>query len=88
MRRPNNSNGFLFCFIVNLMFNIAWIIPALILLVLHFILHISILWFIILICIWALIIFIWTLILSYASRTGGTIDPPKENKNPYSFKNK
>ena len=66
--------------------NFAWTIPAWILLALHFILHISIFWFIGALLIWALTIIIWMLLVGWAVKLGK--EPVKENKNinPYSNK--
>jgi hypothetical protein len=67
--------------------NLEWSIPAWILLALHFILDISIIWFVIALSAWILIIVLWMVLMGWAADCSNIPDPPKENKNPYSKKN-
>ena len=54
------------CFLMNLVFNLGWSVPAWILLAAHFILKISIWWFASLLIIWFFIIWRSTLVISGA----------------------
>ena len=84
MRRTKRSSNFLLCFIINMMLNLEGLIPAVILIALHFIFDISIWWGIGAIILWILYLMIWMLIFGWANSVGN--EPPKtrENKNPYS----
>lgn len=87
MRKANRSGGTLLCLILNILLNLDGIIPALILLALHFWLDISIWWAVAAGAIWLLQIVFWTLFWRFANKCGNTHDLPRENKNPYSVKN-
>ena len=65
--------------------NIGWTIPAWILLAMYFLFGWSILWFWLALGIWVLDIIIWMGIIGWASSVSKP-DPPKENKNPYSYR--
>ena len=68
----------------NMAINIGWTIPAWILLAMHFIFGWSIWWFWLALGIWVLDIIIWMGVIGWAGRCS-TPDPPKVNKNPYSY---
>ncbi len=63
--------------------NLEGAIPALIFLVLHFLLDFSILWFIGALAVWILGLIFWMKVIGWAGRCS-TLDLPRENKNPYS----
>lgn len=84
MRKTNRSGSVFLCFFINLLLNLEWCIPALVLLALHFWLDISIWWFVSALALWLIGILFWMLVMSWAGRCSNTPDPPKENKNPYS----
>ena len=86
MRRIKRNGRFLICFLINLILNLEWSIPAWILLALHFWLNISIWWFVGGLGFWFLSVLSGMWIMGWATRVGNTLDPPKENKNPYSVK--
>ena len=79
-------------FIINLLFglfiNIEWGIPALILLILHFVFDISIFWSIGAFVLWVLVVIGSMFIVGFSAKCSNIKDPPKENKNIYSAKNK
>lgn len=83
MRKPRKQNGFLLCFLMNLVLNLEWSIPAWILLALHFWLEISIWWFAGALALWLGLMLGQTLVIKWANNSS---EPPKpqENKNPYS----
>ncbi len=85
MRKANSGNFFL-ALILNIVFNAEWAIPAIVLLILHFTIDLSILWFWLAVGIWVGGTLIVTLILSWAGRCAEP-DKPQENKNPYSATN-
>ena len=85
MRRSTRGSFFL-CLLINLLLNLEWSIPAWILLALHLWLDISIWWFVVGLAFWILRILVDMWILGWAARCGNEKDPPKENKNPYSAK--
>ena len=84
MRRTKRGGSFLLCLLINLLLNLEWSIPALILLGLHFWLGISLWWFAAALALWVLSILSGMWFMGWATRVGSEADPPKENKNPYS----
>ncbi len=82
MRRSHHSN-FILAFILTLLFNLEGLIPALILLALHFLFGISLWWSAGALALWIGIILLRMLFLSWAGRCSRP-DPPKKNKNPHS----
>ena len=88
MRRFRRTGNFLAALLINLLLNLEWSIPAWVLLGLHFWLGISIWWFAAGLGLWLLRILAGMLIIGWANRCGSEKDPPKENRNPYSVKNK
>ena len=82
--RKRDFGGFMLCFLMNLVFNLGWSVPAWILLAAHFILKISIWWFASLLIIWFFIILLRTLLISWAGDCASVRDEPKKNLNPYS----
>ena len=79
--------GFLLTLLVNLFLNFRGSIPAWILLVLHFWLGISWIWFAIALGVWILWQVIWMFIMGWAAGCSNEPQPHRENKNPYSAKN-
>ena len=88
MRTRKNTGGFFVSLLINLLLNLEWSIPAWIMLGLHVWLDISLWWFIGGLALWILRILIGMWLMGWAIRCGSQKDPPKENKNPYSAKNK
>ena len=84
MRRIISSNSFVISLLLNIFLNIDGVIPAVILLILHFVFDWSILWFWAALVVWFLWILISMIILSFVSGVvdGNTVE--RENKNPYS----
>ena len=83
MRRTKRTGNFFLCLLINIMLNLEGSIPAWILLILHFCIGISILWFWLALALWIIYLLVWMKIIGWAGRCS-TPDPPKENKNPYS----
>lgn len=88
MRKTKKSGSFLVCLLFNLIVNFEWSIPAWLLLAAHFIWNISLWWFVGAIGFWVLVMVSFMWIVGWASECSSHRDPPKENKNPYSVKNK
>ena len=86
MRKTKRSGNFFLCLLINMLLNLEGLIPAVILLVLHFLLGWSIWWAFIAAAVWFLWLVIWMKLIGWAGDCGSTPDPPKENKNPYSVK--
>ena len=84
MRKTKFSGSFVVCLLINLLLNLEWAIPGILLLVLHFWLGISVVYSIVAFSLWIIIMVVWMLIVGWATKCGDTPDPPKENKNPYS----
>ncbi len=82
MKKANSSNFFL-AFILNLVINIEWVIPAVLLLILHFTVGLPIFWFWLVLGLWIVGILIITFVLGWAGKCS-VPPPPRENKNPYS----
>lgn len=86
MKNKQAGNPFL-TLLLNLIINIEWIIPAIVCLILHFAVDLSIWWFIGALIFWVLVVLVSTSVIEYAARCSSEKYPPKENKNPYSAKN-
>lgn len=71
-----------------MLFNFEGVIPALVLLVLYFLIDLSLWWAVIAAAVWILWIVLYTFVLGIANKCGNIPDKPKENKNPYSATNK
>lgn len=80
----HKSGGFWLCYAVNLLFNLEWTIPAWLLLALHVWCGVSMWWFVGAILLWAVILLLITLLMSYIGSCASSVDRPKKNKNPYS----
>ena len=76
MRNSKRSGSFFPCLFINMLMNIEGLLPAVILLVLHFWLKISVWWSVGAFIAWILYLIMW--------KCGSARDLPKENKNPYS----
>ncbi|MBQ3200468.1 MAG: hypothetical protein IJB22_00975 [Clostridia bacterium] len=87
MRRTSRGGSRFLCFLINLLLNLEWTIPAWIALALHHFLHISIWWFWGALALWVIATLLSTLLFSALVTAGSEPPPPKENKNPYSKKN-
>ena len=84
MRKTHRSSSFLVCLLINILLNIEWAIPGVVLLVLHFVLDISIWYSIGAFALWILIILLWMLVMNWAAKCSNEPKPEKPNKNPYS----
>ena len=82
MKKAESSNFFL-ALILNLVFNIEWVIPAVLLLILHFTVDLPLFWFWIALGLWLGGILLITLVIGWAGKCSQP-PAPKENKNPYS----
>ena len=88
MRKTKRSGSFLLCLLINLLLNLEWSIPGLILLMLHGWLGISLWWSIGALGLWILRVLAGMWLMGWAAHCSRQKDPPKENKNPYSVKKK
>ena len=88
MRRAKRSGSFILCLLFNMLMNLEVLIPAAVLLILHFLFDWSIWWSVLAAALWIVLIILWMLFIGWSGRCGSTPDTPKENKNPYSVGNK
>lgn len=88
MRRAKLSGSFILCLLFNMLMNLEGLIPAAVLLILHFLFDWSIWWSVLAAALWIVLIILWMLFIGWSGRCGSTPDTPKENKNPYSVGNK
>jgi len=86
-RRANSADGFLLCFLFNLLFNYWWGIIALILWILHLWLRIPFYWPIIGYVIWFGVALFSTWLVTWANSSSEEKTVERENLNPYSAKN-
>ena len=86
MRKTKRGGSFLLCLLINLLLNLEWSIPAWIALALHFLMGISVWWFLGGIALWILRILLGMWIMGWAAACAREKDLPKENKNPYSVR--
>lgn len=84
MRKTKRNGSFLICLLINVILNWEGLIPAAVLLALHFVFGWSLWWSLAAFGAWLLWMLIWMRVVGWAARCGSTPDPPKENKNPYS----
>ena len=84
MCRTKRSGGFFPYLFINMLMNIEGLLPAVILLVLHFWLKISVWWSVGAFIAWILYLIISMAFIGWAGKCGSVRDLPKENKNPYS----
>lgn len=84
MRRTKRTGNFILCLLFNMMLNPEGLIPAAVLLALHFILDWSVWWAVLVAVLWIVGLIIRMYIIRWAGDCSCTPDPPKENKNPYS----
>lgn len=88
MRRTKRSGSFILCLLFNMLLNVEGLIPAAVLLVLHFLFDWSVWWSVLASALWIVWRILWMLFIGWSGRCGRTPDLPKENKNPYSVGNK
>lgn len=86
MKLLRKTGDFLLSLLIHLILDPWELIPAGILLALHFLLDWWIGWFWIALGLWVLRILLLRIIFGWANRCGNAPDRPKENKNPYSVK--
>lgn len=84
MRRTKRRGSFFLCLLINMLMNMEGLIPAVVLLVLHFWLKISIWWAVGTFAVWVVSMVLWMAFIGWAGRCGSEQNLPKENKNPYS----
>ena len=87
MHNSKRSGSFFPCLFINMLMNIEGLLPAVILLVLHFWLKISVWWSVGAFIAWILYLIMWMVFIGWAGKCGSARDLPKENKNPYSVGN-
>lgn len=87
MRRANRDSGFALGLVINILLNLEGLIPAAILLALHFWLDISIWWSVGAALLWLAYILLWMLVIRWAGKCSSTPERFQENKNPYSVGN-
>ena len=86
MKKPRNAGGFFLSLLFGFIFNLEWSIPAWILLILHFVIEISIWWFVGALALWAAIILCQAIFIHWASKCSNEPRPQTKNKNPYSVR--
>ena len=87
MKLAARTGNWIFWFLINLILNFEGAIPAVIALILHFVLGVSILWFIAALALWVLYVVIIMAILGWANSSSKKSVIQQENINPYSAKN-
>lgn len=87
MPGTKRKRGFFLCLIFNMLISIWGLIPAFVLLILHFWLKISLWWAAGLFAAWILFVVLWTVIVYVVNRYCVVEDKPRKNKNPYSAGN-
>lgn len=84
MRRTKFNGNFFMCLLINMMINLEGAIPAVVLLILHFVFDISIWWFVGALGAWIVYLLIWMSIFRWAHTSSTEPQKVIENKNPYS----
>lgn len=88
MRRTKRNGCFIMRLLFNMLLNFEGIVPAAVLLALHYALKWSVWWAALAAALWILWLILWMLFLGWAGRCSSAQNPSKENKNPYSAGNK
>ena len=70
MKTKNTGHGLFLSLLINLVLNLTWLLPAAILLVLHFWIKLSYWWAVGAVGIWLFGILFWTLFLSFFRKSG------------------
>lgn len=86
MRKTSFRGNMLLVWLLNLLLNLQWSIPAWILLIMHFLFGWSLWWFWIALAAWILLTAFFTLFIGWSNKCSNMPDPPRKNKNPYSAK--
>lgn len=86
MRKTKRSGHFIFWLCFNMLLNRKGLIPAVLLLVLHITVHISLWWSLLAVCAWLEYLIFWMAVIRWAGKCGSVPSLPQENKNPYSAK--
>ena len=86
MKRPDPSEGFIKCFVANLLLHAFWGVLSLVLLVLHLLLDWP--WWLAYLSsvIWGVEALVLTALVCWGNRTGNARSRSQTNKNPYSAK--
>lgn len=84
MRVVKRIFDFFLCLLVNMLIDWDGLIPAAVLLVLHYLFELSVWWAVAATVLWIVRIVIRMHFIGWARKCGDTPDIPKENKNPYS----
>ena len=87
MRRTKRGGNFWLCFLINLLLNLEGTIPAVLLLIAHFLFDISLWWSVGALALWILGMLLWMKFMGWAARCSNE-RTERENKNPYSVKPK
>ena len=87
IKKGNPGDGFLLCFLLNLLFNFWWGAIATLLLIFSFVFRISIIWSFIGYFVWISVAFLGTALILWATGVGNEPTPVRPNLNPYSAKN-
>ena len=82
--RAADGKGFFLCLFWHMVLFAEWTIPAWVLLILHFVLHLSILWFWLALGVWFLALLLRTLLVVWTRYCVRHHTPVPANKNPYS----
>ena len=69
MRKTNRSGSFLLCLLLNMLLNLEGLIPAAVLLALHFILKWSIWWAVLAAGLWIVYLILWMLFMRFAAKS-------------------
>ena len=88
MRRTRQGGSFFLCLLFNMLLNPEGLIPAAVLLGLHFWLGWSLWWAAGALLLWIAWLCLGTLLLRFANRCGNEPTPKQANRNPYSAKNR
>ena len=86
MRRASASKGYFLCFLLNLCFNLEWVLVALILYLLHFWTGIPAWLSLLGLGVWLLVALLLTCLVAWGASCSDEPAPVQENKNPYSAK--
>ena len=80
MRNSKQKSGFFPCLFINILMNIEGLLPAVILLILHFWIKISVWWSVGAFIAWIIYLIMWMVFISWAGRCGAERDLPKKTK--------
>lgn len=86
MRRTKRTGGFILCLLLNMLLNLDGLLPAAVLLALHFAFGLSMIFALLALALWLTYIIVCISLIRWGRHCSNIKEIERENKNPYSQK--